>query len=164
MPKVIGLFQSQFRVDRCVAELELHGFTAAEVGLVLFSARPRKPKGLIDWITSGGLFGDTMDQSDGVSVMDGMTVAASIGALWGVVWGSRLALGPITWGFIGLLGGGVVGLLLDLLIPERRAARYETRQQKGLIQVEVTAPDPERSRQARSIIERNKPDQMADIP
>lgn len=165
MPRVIGLFQSQFRVDLCVGNLESHGFTASDVGIILFSVGERqKPTGLLGWISQGGLFGDTMDQSDGLSTMDGMTVAAAIGALWGIVWGSRLPWGPITVGLFGLLAGGLVGLIIDRLIPEKRRDLYHTNRLQGLILVEVITGDLDRSRIVEQIMKRSQADQVAISP
>lgn len=165
MPRLLALFQSQFQVDRFVTDLERHGFQPNEVTIVLFAPRKgaAKSKGLLNWISRGGVFGDTMDQSDGVSTMDSMTVTASVGALWGLVWGYRLRLGPVTWAYLGLLGGGVVGLIFDRLIPERRRSRYATRRQKGLVQVEVNVPEPDRYARAREILMVSEPDQYAEI-
>lgn len=165
MPRLIALFQSQFQVDRFVTDLERHGFQPGEVTIVLFAPHRSvvRPKGFLDWISRGGVFGDTMDQSDGVSTMDSMTVTASLGALWGLVWGFRLRLGPVAWAHIGLLFGGVVGLIIDRIIPERRRAKYATRRQKGLIQVDVDVPDQERYDRAREILMDSEPDQFAEI-
>jgi hypothetical protein len=165
LPRLIGLFQSQFKVDRCITELELHGFTANELSVILFSAdrSQQQGRGLLAWIANGGVFGDTMDQSDGVSVMDGMTVAAAVGALWGVVWGSRMAWGPINVGLLGILAGGLVGYIVDRLIPEKRRGAYQTSKLKGFIQIEVVTDNPERINLVQKIFTRNKPDQSACI-
>lgn len=166
MPRVLGLFQSQFRVERTIEALKRYGFTPEEIGVILFSSSPSRNKllGIRGWLLRGGILGDTMDQTDGVSTMDGITVAASIGGLVGIVWGSRLDWGPIAWAVIGLLGGGLVGLIIDRLVPEQRRDIYETKKLKGLMQVEVTALTTERALKAKRILETNEADQIAVIP
>ncbi|MGE5674871.1 MAG: hypothetical protein ACM3XM_13530 [Mycobacterium leprae] len=162
MPRVVALFQSQFRIDRCIGELEQQGFTPAEMSIILLEAQlPKRPRTLQDWLAGGGLFGDTMDQSDGVSVMDGMTVGGSIGGLVGLVWGSRLAWGPIAVGFVGILLGGLVGLVIDRLIKEKRRGMYQTSKLKGLMLLEIVSPVRERLELALDLCQQNEADQVA---
>jgi hypothetical protein len=69
--------QTPIAAEKAVAELSLNGFTEKDVSIVLFSAVP-PPKegagGLVGWLSRGGFLGDTIDRSDGISVMDGVGV------------------------------------------------------------------------------------------
>ncbi|MEN6391635.1 MAG: hypothetical protein ABFD04_14580 [Syntrophomonas sp.] len=57
---------------------------------------------------------DTIHHADGVSLFDGGAILGSACMVLGVIYGFVLAWGPIIWGLIGLVGGFLVGLLLDL--------------------------------------------------
>lgn len=112
-----------------------------DVSVVIFSAvrsrRPGKP-GLLGWLGRGGLLRDTIDRSDGISVLDGIGVGALIGSL-----------------------GGVIGYLCDRLIPEKRRDQPETAAILSLIMVQVTCLTRARSRSVRRLLKANNAKQMA---
>ncbi|HLN62081.1 MAG TPA: hypothetical protein VK464_11070 [Symbiobacteriaceae bacterium] len=165
MPAVMGLFQSTEQAERAVVELSLNGFTEKDVALVLFSALPsKKPRGLLEWLSRGGALGDTIDKSDGVSVMDGIGIGAVFGGLLGITLGSRWHLGPVVWATLGMLGGGMLGLLVDRLIPEKRRDQLESSLIAGLILLQVSSPVAERLELARRILKGAHVKQMADLP
>jgi len=56
---------------------------------------------------------DTIHRADGISLFDGAAVLGSICMELGVIYGFVLKWGPIAWGLIGLLGGAILGFLLD---------------------------------------------------
>jgi len=56
---------------------------------------------------------DTIHRADGISLFDGAAVLGAIFMELGVIYGFVLEWGPITWGLIGLLGGAILGFLLD---------------------------------------------------
>ncbi|CQR73812.1 hypothetical protein SOV_33130 [Sporomusa ovata DSM 2662] len=56
---------------------------------------------------------DTIHRADGISLFDGAMVLGAVFMELGVIYGFVLAWGPIIWGLIGLLGGAVLGFLLD---------------------------------------------------
>ena len=56
---------------------------------------------------------DTIHRADGISLFDGAAVLGAICMEFGVIYGFVLEWGPITWGLIGLLGGAILGFLLD---------------------------------------------------
>ena len=56
---------------------------------------------------------DTIHRADGISLFDGAAVLGAIFMELGVIYGFILEWGPITWGLIGLLGGAILGFLLD---------------------------------------------------
>lgn len=158
----MALFQLPELAEQAVAELSLSGFTEKDVALVLFSAvREPKSSGFLGRFMRGGVLGDTIDYSDGVSVMDGTGLGAVFGGLLGLTWGTRYPIGPVTMGTLGMLGGGLVGFLVDRLIPEKRRGLYEMSRMPGLIMVEVTALIKERAEEARRVLERHAPKQIA---
>lgn len=56
---------------------------------------------------------DSIHRADGMSLFDGAMVLGAILMELGVIYGFVLEWGPIIWGLIGLLGGAVIGFLLD---------------------------------------------------
>ncbi|HWI61437.1 MAG TPA: hypothetical protein VNT75_06355 [Symbiobacteriaceae bacterium] len=162
MPTIMALFQLPELAEEAVAELSLNGFTANDVALVLFSALPEaKPRGLMGWLSRGGIFGDTIDRSDGVSVMDGICVGAVFAGILGLAWGAKTALGPVTVGTLAMLGGGIVGFIVDRLIPEKRRDLYELARIPGVVLVEVTAAATEQAETAHILLKRHQPKQIA---
>lgn len=167
MPAVMALFQSPDHAERAVAELSLNGFTEKDVSMVIFSATRRSPtggKGFLSWLGRGGLLGDSIDRSDGVSVMDGACVGAVFGGLLGLVYGVLWVYGPIALGTLGLLAGGIVGIVVDRLIPEKRRDQLETSLIPGLIMIQVEHVLAERAEAAKRVLQANQAKQMADLP
>lgn len=167
MPAVIAVFQSPESAEQAVSELSLNGFTEKDVAMVLFSAISPTDSGrggILGWLSRGGVLGDTLDRSDGVSVMDGISIGSVILGLIGLVWGSRSYYGPVAMGTLGMLLGGIVGLLVDRLIPEKRRDMYETARIPGLIMLQVTSSAADRVKAAKQILERNQAKQVAELP
>ncbi|MEN6326510.1 MAG: hypothetical protein ABFD18_09960 [Syntrophomonas sp.] len=74
---------------------------------------------------------DTIHRADGISLFDGAAVSGAIFMELGVIYGFVLKWGPIIWGLIGLLGGALIGFLLDYyggIIRQKKLAK-ETRNQ-----------------------------------
>lgn len=167
MGAVMALFQSETDAELAVSELSLIGFTEKDVAMVIFSAVAQpKPggSGLLGWLARGGLLGDTMDRTDGVSVMDGTSVAAVFGGVLGIVFGSRWVYGPVTLGTLGMLGGGLLGFLIDRLIPEKRRDEYESSLIPGMILLEVSSSAADRLEAASRVLKRRGAKQLAMLP
>jgi hypothetical protein len=167
MAEVMALFQDPHDVEAVVAELSLNGFTEKDVSVVIFSALPpprgSKP-GLVGWLSRGGFLGDTIDRSDGISLMDGVGVGAVIGCLLGVIFGGQWRYGPIATGTAGLLYGGLVGWLMDIVVPEKRRDQAETALIRGMVLVSVRALQAARAEDARRLLEGNHAKQVAVLP
>lgn len=75
---------------------------------------------------------DTIHRADGISLFDGAAVMGAIFMELGVIYGFVWDWGPITWGLIGLFGGGILGFLLDYFYGKIRGNKNprETRNQK----------------------------------
>lgn len=56
---------------------------------------------------------DSIHRADGISLFDGAMVLGAICMELGVIYGFVLEWGPIIWGLIGLLGGAIIGFVLD---------------------------------------------------
>jgi len=68
---------------------------------------------------------DTIHRADGISLFDGAAVLGAVFMELGVIYGFVLEWGPITWGLIGLLGGAVLGFLLDYFYGRIRGHKKE---------------------------------------
>jgi hypothetical protein len=160
----MALFHEPDDVEAAIAELSLNGFTEKDVSVVIFEAAP-PPKirgsGLAGWLARGGFFGDTIDRSDGISRMDGIGVGAMIGCLLGVVFGSQWRFGPVATGTAGLLLGGLIGLMVDRLIPEQGYERRESGVVDGLMLVKVSIPSSKQPHSIKQLLERNGANQLA---
>ncbi|MCR2804653.1 hypothetical protein [Paenibacillus soyae] len=63
---------------------------------------------------------DSIHRVDGRSVLDGAMMGATIFAVLGAVYGFVLHWGPIIWGLIGLAGGFILGLLIELAVSKKK--------------------------------------------
>lgn len=62
---------------------------------------------------------DTMNHSNGNSLLDSVAAWSVIGATLGCIYGSVLRVGPIIIGLLGALFFGLVGFLLDKIIKRK---------------------------------------------
>lgn len=58
-------------------------------------------------------FFDSIHYSDGRSIMDGMSAWAVVGGVLGIVYGSRLYLGPLIIGLLGFAIGALIGFVVE---------------------------------------------------
>ncbi|MFA4886388.1 MAG: hypothetical protein WC601_11555 [Desulfotomaculaceae bacterium] len=72
---------------------------------------------------------DTIHHADGVSLFDGGAILGSACMVLGVIYGFVLAWGPVIWGLLGLIGGFLVGFLLDITFSKIRHSK-ESRNDK----------------------------------
>lgn len=110
MQIVYGLFKPSRYLELAVAVLNQMGYSGEGLLLTsLDSFLPPRQKIL-----------DSMFSADGMSLLDGMTLSATVGMLMGVIYGSVLPMGPIALGLLGMLGGGGAGYLIDRSIVKKR--------------------------------------------
>ncbi|MDF2629731.1 MAG: hypothetical protein K0R39_3562 [Symbiobacteriaceae bacterium] len=123
MPIVAGLFLSTSELEKAVLHLLQQKVDGTHLKVIPLHLAPSvaRPTGLLSWLMMGGVFGDTLHRSDGKSVMDGIAVGATLGGLAGVIAGAAVLPGPVVLTVAGILGGGLIGYLLDVLIhkPDR---------------------------------------------
>ncbi|ACV62488.1 hypothetical protein Dtox_1631 [Desulfofarcimen acetoxidans DSM 771] len=100
---IFGLFKPSLAVELCLNALKENGFPKDTLSIItLDKTKPQKQK----------IF-DSMYSTDGMSVMDGIAISASICMLLGVIYGSVIYIGSIATGLIGMIGGSLLGFLLD---------------------------------------------------
>lgn len=106
---VIATFKQSNILELCITELEEKGIHRSRILAVPMVKRKANQQ----------LF-DSIYRADGISLFDGMaamgTVFMTLGTIYGYVWTG----GPILWGLIGLLVGGILGFVLDLFIGKKR--------------------------------------------
>lgn len=121
-----------------------------------YTAAVPQPAGLTGWLMGGGFFGDTIQRSDGASVMDGVAAGATLGGLAGVIFGSAYIAGPVTLGVLGILGGGLVGYLLDLVIHRDKRKPPGLAGEKASTLVLVDCESPARADGAEQVLRENQ--------
>ncbi|AEI42989.1 hypothetical protein [Paenibacillus mucilaginosus] len=82
---------------------------------------------------------DSIHRVDGRSILDGAmmggTIFAVLGAIYGLVW----RWGPVIWGLLGLAGGFVLGLLVELAVNKKRMTLFAGRKSEVMVQVSCHA-------------------------
>ncbi len=155
MKTLVGIVNSTYDLKRAFLSLQRAGFGSVDLQFSYLTSQkqPWEPGTLQAWLHRGGFLGDTMDRSDGSSLMDGTTAGATIFSLLGVVYGSVLPMGPITGGVLGILGGGIVGWLLDQAIGARlsRGKKVERASPDSCL-VLVRCDDDERLKAAKNAL------------
>ncbi|NRD80235.1 hypothetical protein HPT25_23165 [Bacillus sp. BRMEA1] len=63
---------------------------------------------------------DTKSYSDGSSILDGMAAWSVIGALFGIIYGSRFIIGPLATGFIGFVIGAIIGFAFEKVMGRKK--------------------------------------------
>lgn len=166
MPSVIGLFRSNHELEKTVLNLLSHQFEGSQLTVVPMqeTAASPKPKGIQRWLMRGGVFGDTLDRSDGTSVLDGICAGATIGGLFGVMFGAAVLPGPVALGVAGILAGGFIGWLLDLLIPENRRQEYAKALAKGSTLLQVECGSREQADLALTVLRENQAHEVERVP
>lgn len=154
MPTVMGLFRSSAELDKAVNRLlsqQFKGYQLRVVPMHRTLAAP-KPKGLRAFLMRGGFFGDTIDRNDGTSLMDGVAAGATLFGLAGMMAGAALPYGPVALGTGGIMLGGLVGYLFDLLIPEMTRREYAQAIKKASTLVLVDCDTPRQADGAEQIL------------
>jgi hypothetical protein len=114
MQVVYGLFKPSRSLELAVEILSGMGLSGGGLLLTPLDAPLPSKQRIID----------SMHTTDGMSLVDGMALSATVGMLMGVIYGSVLPIGPVALGLIGLLGGGGTGYLIDRSIsPKNRRRR-----------------------------------------
>jgi uncharacterized membrane protein len=151
---VVSIFNSEERAKEAINELKRQGFDEREISLI---AKDKKQnlgaqENDFDSKTMG-------DQNIGDGAFTGGTIGgiagllASTGALLIPGIGPIVAAGPLAAFLTGIVGGGIVGGLVDFGIPEESGRQLEERVKKGDLLVTLKVADNEVS-QVTSILER----------
>ncbi len=144
---VIGIFRTQERATEAIDELKSQGFDEREISLV---AREKKGEGYTGEEQGFEGPGLTMKQQD---LREGLFAGGALGGLTGLLAGAGallipgigpiIAAGPLASFLTGIVGGGLVGGLVDFGIPEAKGRHLEERVKRGDILVSVKAEDDE---------------------
>lgn len=78
---------------------------------------------------------DSIHQVDGRSILDGAMMSAAIFAVLGAIYGFIWYWGPIIWGLIGLGGGFILGLSIELLFHKGKLKFTSRRKSEVIIEV-----------------------------
>ncbi|RXT03712.1 hypothetical protein [Ammoniphilus sp. CFH 90114] len=78
---------------------------------------------------------DSIHRVDGRSILDGAMVGASIFMVLGTIYGFVWKWGPVIWGLLGLIGGFILGLIVELLLNKKKLQVFASRKSEVIIQV-----------------------------
>jgi hypothetical protein len=157
MAKLItGIFRNRSSAMLAVEDLIRHGFSQDDVSLLMSETtrgnefmvdeHSKSPEGLATGAAIGGILGAIALGLTSV----GMVAAPGLGVFAVGSWLSVLA------GFgAGALGGGLIGGLIGLGIPEHEAELYRGEIEKGGILLGVFSLEKDRSEEASKILEAN---------
>ncbi len=140
---VVGVFTSEERAKEAINELKRYGFER-EISLVAKETR------------EGEAADEEMTMEEGQNLGEGVATGGALGGIAGILAGAGalfipgvgpiIAAGPLASFLTGLVGGGLVGGLVDFGIPEERGEYYEERVKQGDILVTIKANEDEVSR------------------
>jgi hypothetical protein len=83
---------------------------------------------------------DTIHHSDGVSMVDGGFILGAACMTLGVLYGFILEWGPIIWGLIGLMGGFLIGCLIDYFWGKTRHSKNRRKGPMSEVIIMVECP------------------------
>ena len=145
---VVGVFRSEERAREAINELKRQGFDEREISLI--AKDENKGVGRQEGADGDENQGLTMGEQN---VGDGALTGSAIGGIAGLLAGAGallipgvgpiIAAGPLAAFLTGVVGGGLVGSLVDFGIPEERGRHYEERVKKGDILVTLKANEDE---------------------
>src|SRR5689334_11892733 len=160
---VFGIYQTRENLESAVRQLELDGFRAADVSILVpqnvgtkdlaHSKATKAPEGAAAGAGSGAVIGGTLGWLAGI----GALAVPGIGPL--------LAAGPIVAalagaGAVGAIAG-LAGALIGLGIPEYEAKRYEGRVRKGGVLMSIHADNHDWARKAKMVLQRTGAEDIA---
>lgn len=141
MPVVVGMFENTRDVDQAVAALNNAGFTKPQIGVIARRGVVREKTSLATTSGIGAIAGGALGGVGGLLV--GLNVVTlAIPGIGEVVAAVDLltVLGATLLGAgIGLIGGGLVGALVGMGLPEHEAHVYAEGVRRGNILITVQA-------------------------
>ncbi len=117
---IIASFDYCFHTELAVSELIQNGINKDQILAVPLEVRGEPRQKL-----------DTIHHSDGVSMLDGGALLGTFTMILGAIYGFILEWGPIIWGLIGLVGGFIIGCLLDYFCGGKRQSKDRQKQNMG---------------------------------
>ncbi|TLS51097.1 hypothetical protein FE782_17060 [Paenibacillus antri] len=104
---------------------------------------------------------DSIHRVDGRSILDGAMMGGTIFAVLGVIYGFVWHWGPVIWGLLGLGGGFLLGLLIELAVNKKKLKLFPTR--KSEVMVEVTC-DASQQKQLIQVLKSRKANGFVIMP
>jgi hypothetical protein len=142
MPVVVGMFENTRDVDQAVEALNRAGFSKAQVGVIARRGVVKEKTSLTTTTEVGAIAGGALGGVGGLLV--GLNVVTlAIPGIGEVVAAVDLltVLGATLLGAgIGVIGGGLVGALVGLGLPEHEAHVYAEGVKRGNILITVQTP------------------------
>jgi len=142
MPVVVGMFENTRDVDQAVAALRNASFTKPQIGVIARRGVVKEKTGLATTTEVGAIAGGALGGVGGLLIgLNVVTLAVpGIGEVVAAV-DLLTVLGATLLGAgIGAIGGGLVGALVGLGLPEHEAHVYAEGVKRGNILVTVQAP------------------------
>lgn len=126
--KVVATFDHSMFVEMVIHDIEKLGVPAQNI-----VALP------IENLESQTHIIDTIHRVDGGSVLDGAMMGATIFSVLGAIYGFIWEWGPIIWGLIGLAGGFLIGLIIELVFNKKKLKLTAKRKSEVIIEVTCSA-------------------------
>ncbi len=156
MSKIIGTFSSRDSAESCIRELRNSGFDNNRISLV---AKGDGAQG--QGQGRGNRSGGATTMGIGPSAATGVTTGGVLGGVAGLLaglgaltipgLGPIVAAGPLAATLTGAVGGGLVGGLVDMGIPEERSQYFESKVREGRILAVVDADSGKVDQAARTM-------------
>lgn len=158
MAKLItGIFRSRAASMLAVEDLIRHGYSQDDISLLMSETTrgsefgvqeaTKGPEGLAAGAAIGGAIGALILGLTSVGLIAAPGVAPFATGQW---------LAALAGFGAGALGGGILGGLIGLGIPEHEAELYRSELQKGGILLGLYCADPERIKEAEALLRANK--------
>lgn len=148
---IIGVFSREDRAKEAINDLKSQGFDERDISLIVKDEQAEGGKG-------GEEQGFTMREQD---LSEGVISGGALGGIAGILAGAGallipgvgpiIAAGPLAAFLTGVVGGGIVGGLVDYGIPEERGRHFESRVRQGDILVTMKVED-DQSEQVTSLL------------
>lgn len=78
---------------------------------------------------------DSIHRVDGRSILDGAMLSGTIFMVLGTIYGFVWHWGPVIWGLIGLIGGFLVGLIIELALSKKKVKAFSSPKSEIILQV-----------------------------
>jgi uncharacterized membrane protein len=141
---VVSVFSSEERAKKAINELKRQGFDEREISLIAKDKKENQEQ------RGDNAEGMTMvDQNIGDGAFTGGTIGGIAGLLAGAGAllipgiGPIVAAGPLAAFLTGIVGGGIVGGLVDFGIPEESSRQLEERVKRGDLLVTLKVAENE---------------------
>lgn len=103
--RIIASFNHSQYLEKAITTLESLGVMREDIFATALDKRNQK-----------SVWFDTIERSDGKSLLDGVSLLGALGCFFGTIYGFVLHLGPVIWGLIGFASGCVLGGVIKLLL------------------------------------------------